>query len=109
MSYNYRLSEEAESDIYNSYLWYGNQKEGLREEFLDALDAAGQAIGGNPLTYRSCYKNIVRTFVVDRFPYLVLYVVEGNDIDVISMFNTNQDPPDRESRFAVWPRRRACF
>jgi len=33
MSYNYRLSEEAESDIYNPYLWYGNQKEGLGKNF----------------------------------------------------------------------------
>ena len=98
MPYNYRLSEEAESDIYDSYLWYENQKEGLGEEFLDALDAAGQAIAGNPMTYRIRYKSIVRAFVVDRFPYLVLYVVEGKDIDVIAVFNTNQHPKKWKER-----------
>lgn len=92
ISYNYRLSEEAESDVYDSYLWYEKQKEGLGEEFLGALDAAGQALMSDPATYRIRYKKKVRAFVVDRFPYLVLYVVNGNDIDVISVFNTNQHP-----------------
>lgn len=92
MPYNYQLSEEAESDVYDSFLWYEKQKEGLGEEFLEALDAAGQAITNNPTTYRIRYKNRVRAFVVDRFPYLILYVVNGNDIDVLSVFNTNQHP-----------------
>lgn len=92
MPYNYQLSEKAESDVYDSYVWYEKQKEGLGEEFLDALDAAEQAITGNPTTYRTRYKKKVRAFVVDRFPYLVLYVINGNDIDVISVFNTNQHP-----------------
>lgn len=51
MPYNYRLSEEAESHVYESYVWYEKQKEGLGEEFLEALDAAEQAITGNPTTY----------------------------------------------------------
>jgi len=92
MPYNYRLSGEAESDVYDSYVWYENKKEGLGEEFLDALDTAERAVSDNPLIYSLRYKKIVRAFVVDRFPYLVLYVVNGNDIDVISVFNTNQHP-----------------
>ncbi|SMD46198.1 ParE toxin of type II toxin-antitoxin system, parDE [Aquiflexum balticum DSM 16537] len=92
MPYNYQLSEEAESDVYDSFLWYEKQKEGLGEEFLEALDAAGKAITINPTTYRIRFKNKVRAFVVDRFPYLILYIVNGNDIDVISVFNTNQHP-----------------
>jgi plasmid stabilization system protein ParE len=44
MPYNYQLSEEAESDVYDSYVWYEKQREGLGEEFLDALDTAERAI-----------------------------------------------------------------
>jgi len=40
MAYNYRLSEEAEADVRDSYLWYEQQKVDLGEEFLMALDAA---------------------------------------------------------------------
>ncbi len=56
MTYNYRLSEEAESDFYDSYVWYEKQKEGLDEELLDALETAEQAITGNPTTYRTRFK-----------------------------------------------------
>ncbi len=35
--YNYRVSTEAELDIYESYLWYEKQQSGLGEEFLETL------------------------------------------------------------------------
>jgi plasmid stabilization system protein ParE len=92
MAYNYRLSEEAESDIYEGYEWYKSKRKNLGEEFLASLDQAREAITSNPKTYGVRYKNKVRAFVVNRFPYMVLYVVKGNDIDVISVFNTNQHP-----------------
>lgn len=38
--YNYQLSEEAESDVFDSYRWYEKQREGLGEEFMESLDAA---------------------------------------------------------------------
>lgn len=71
MPYNYQLSEEAEEDVYEGYLWYEEQKTGLGEEFLAALDAAEIAIVSNPNTYQVRYKKKVRTFVVNRFPYLI--------------------------------------
>lgn len=92
MPYNYQLSEEAESDIYQSFLWYERQQVGLGIEFLDVLDVARQAITGNPLTYRIRYKNKVRAFIVNRFPYLIFYILNENNIYVISVFNTNQHP-----------------
>ena len=98
MRYNYQLSEEAEWDVYESYLWYEKQKEGLGEEFLEALDAAKQSIVSNPKTYRIRYKRKVRAFVVTRYPYLVIYVVNGNDIDVISVFNTHKHPQGWKKR-----------
>lgn len=92
MSFNYQLSEEAEHDIEEGYVWYEDQRTGLGEEFLESLDQAKSAIVQNPTTYRIRYKKKIRGFVVDRFPYLILYVVNGKDIDVISVFNTHQHP-----------------
>lgn len=92
MAYNYQLSEEAESDVYDGYEWYESKQKKLGEEFLENLDEAKKAITNNPKTYPVRYKKKVRVFVVNRFPYLILYVVNGKDIDVISVFNTNQHP-----------------
>lgn len=92
MAYNYRLSEEAEADVRDSYLWYEQQKVDLGEEFLMALDAAEKTIVRNPRASRIRFKKKVRAHVVDRFPYLILYIIEQDDINVISVFNTHQHP-----------------
>jgi len=92
MHYKYFLSEEAEFDVFESYIWYEKQKEGLGEEFLDALDSAETSICNNPLTYPVRHKKIVRAFIVDRFPYIIYYVIKKDVIYVISIFNTNQKP-----------------
>lgn len=92
MPYNYNLSQEAEDDILEAYVWYEEQRAGLGEEFLDALDIACQTLLLNPATYRVRYKKKVRAFLVDRFPYLILYVLEKKEVNVISVFNTSRDP-----------------
>lgn len=92
MPYNYQLSDEAERDVEEGYLWYESKREGLGEAFLLSLDHAGKAIISHPTTYRIRYKKKVRSFVIDRFPYLILYVINRSNIDVISIFNTNQHP-----------------
>jgi len=56
------------------------------------LDDAKKAILSNPRTYRIRYQKKVRSFVLDRFPYLILYIVEGKNINVISVFNTHRHP-----------------
>ncbi|MBS9522755.1 type II toxin-antitoxin system RelE/ParE family toxin [Litoribacter ruber] len=98
MIYNYQLSEEAEMDVMEAYSWYEKQKQGLGEEFLEALDHAKKVISSNPLTYKVYYKNKVRAFVLSRFPFLVLYLVDDIDINVISVFNTNQHPKKWKKR-----------
>ena len=98
MPINYQLSEEAELDVANGYEWYESKREGLGEEFLDSLDQAKAAIVANPTTYRVRYKKQVRGFIVDRFPYVIFYILTSESIDVISVFNTNQHPKKWKSR-----------
>ena len=98
MPYKYNLSKEAEGDMFEAYVWYEQKRAGLGEEFLESLDKAEQSIIQNPATYRTRYKRKVRAFLVDRFPYLILYVLEKKDVNVISVFNTNQDPKTWKKR-----------
>ncbi|MGY6521039.1 MAG: type II toxin-antitoxin system RelE/ParE family toxin [Mongoliitalea sp.] len=98
MAYNIRISDEAESDLLHSYRWYEEQKEGLGEDFLVVIDAGLQTISDNPMIFQIRYKKKVRAFVVDRFPYLILYIINGNDLDIISVFNTSQNPKKWKKR-----------
>lgn len=92
MPYNFNVSTEAENDMFEAYIWYEQQRAGLGEEFLESLDKAYESIIENPATYQIRYKKKVRAFLVDRFPYLILYILEKKDINVISVFNTSRDP-----------------
>lgn len=98
MPHNYSLSREAEDDMLEAYVWYEQQRAGLGEEFLESLDKAREAILQNPATYRARYKKKVRAFLVDRFPYLILYVLEKKDVNVISVFNTSRDSKSWKKR-----------
>ena len=92
MDYEFRLSQEAERDVLNGYVWYEKKRKGLGEEFLEALDTAEKAIVSNPRAFPFRYKKKLRGFVVSRFPYLILYKVDKYKILVISVFNTRQNP-----------------
>lgn len=98
MPYKYNLSQEAEDDMLEAYVWYEQQRSGLGEDFLESLDKARQAILQNPATYSIRYKKKVRAFLVDRFPYLILYVLEKKDVNIISLFNTSRDPKTWKKR-----------
>lgn len=98
MPFNYRVSKEAEADIYESYVWYEEEQAGLGEEFLQSLDAAKKAILKDPNMYGVRYKKKIRGYVVDRFPYLILYIVDEKNINVISVFHTRQHPKTWKER-----------
>ena len=91
MLYNITLSLEAEDDILNAYLWYEQQRPGLGKEFTDALEHSFLSIQSNPETYGFRKKN-VRGHLVKRFPYLILFLIEGIDVRVISIFHTHRRP-----------------
>ncbi len=99
MPYDYNLSQEAEDDMLEAYVWYEQQKPGLGEKLLESLGKAREAIIQNPATYSFRYKKKVRAFLVEGFPYLILYVLEKHNANVISVFNTSRDPKIWKKRF----------
>jgi len=91
MQYSITFSEEAEEDIFSAYLWYEQQREGLGHEFKNAVKNASLSIQSNPLFYSFRSENI-RGCKTKRFPYLILFFVEGNNILVISVFHDSRKP-----------------
>ncbi len=92
MPYSYNLSDEAEDDMFEAYCWYEKQRAGLGEEFLEALEIARETLLKNPATYRIRYKHKVRGFIVHRFPFIIHYIVEKQEVNVLSIFRTSRDP-----------------
>lgn len=69
MRYEVQLSDEAEEDLLESFVWYERKQPGLGDEFLAEIQASFQLIGKSPESYRVRYRQKVRAFVVDRFPF----------------------------------------
>lgn len=97
MRYNYRLAQEAEQDIYEAYRWYEKETKGLGKKFLKALEKALENIVKNPLAYGIRHKEI-RGFPLKKFPYLLLYIINSSNIDVIAVFHTNKNPDTWQKR-----------
>ena len=51
MKVDIQLSKEAEKDVLKSFSWYESAKEGLGDEFLEALDFALKAKIPKPILF----------------------------------------------------------
>lgn len=91
MSFSINISELALKNTSLAVEWYEEKKAGLGLSFEEELKNCYESILANPATY-SYTSNFIRQAKIDRFPYVVLYEVFGEDIYVINVFNTNQDP-----------------
>lgn len=98
MAFTYRISTEAEKDITKAYSWYEKEHPGLGDNFLESLDTAREAILKNPLAFAFRYKSKVRGYVMEKFPFIILFILNDPFIDVISVFHTSQNPRKLEKR-----------
>jgi plasmid stabilization system protein ParE len=85
------LQPEAEADLAAAFRWYESQRFGLGTEFMQCVEAVFDRIRETPQLYPVVYHS-VRQALVRRFPYVVCYVDDGDDVDVIAVFHGHRDP-----------------
>lgn len=82
-------------DLAGAYRWYEEQRAGLGEEFLGAVEASFHAIQEFPEMFGRVYGE-VRRAVISRFPYAVFYRIEPKRIVVLAVVHMARDPK-------LWP------
>jgi plasmid stabilization system protein ParE len=85
------IAPEAEQDIDEAYAWYEEQRVGLGERFLTAVDACIQAICRTPEMHQTIHEQY-RRGLVRRFPYAVFYEYAEGKVTVYCVFHMSQDP-----------------
>ena len=75
----------------SAYEWYENQKDGLGEEFLSALDICYKKLELTPTFYKRI-SNEFRQVRLKRFPYVVVYEIIKNEVIVFAVFHTSRNP-----------------
>jgi len=99
MQFDFSLSGTAEKEIRKSFDWYEEQSNGLGFRFVNAIDDAVNSILKNPEAYQH-RKGNTREFVVDKFPYIIVYRFMKNDntIYILHIFHTSRNPKSKYKR-----------
>ncbi|HBR11803.1 MAG TPA: plasmid stabilization system [Chryseobacterium sp.] len=88
--YTLEIKEEANLEIIDAYSYYENQQSGLGETFFEQLGLYFKRITENPKHFE--IKNNYREAYIKKFPYLIIYRIEEDNVVVYSVFSTAQNP-----------------
>jgi toxin ParE1/3/4 len=91
MAYNLSLQTEAILEIQEAFEWYEEQKEGLGYELLEEIEACYNNLKTHPERY-SYINGFYRRIKTNRFPYILIYEIWGDDIIVNSVRHIKRKP-----------------
>ena len=94
MSYTLSFKPLAEAEIAEAFAWYSKPDIGMGTAFLDELERIERFIRFNPLLYPRVEAD-VRRASFRRFPYSLFYVIDDNQVEVLSCFHQQRDPINR--------------
>lgn len=87
------VSNEAEDDLDEAFIWYEMQKPGLGVDFILLVEDAFDFICKNPGIFTRESENISRHFIT-RFPYSIYFSTESeeNRIRIIAVLHHRRNP-----------------
>jgi plasmid stabilization system protein ParE len=97
MSLPIQFLPEAKAEFDAAADWYESKRAGLGLDFIRRVREVFVRIAGNPRLHAKVYRE-VRRAIVSKFPYVVLYQEEPNQVLVISIFHASRDPSIWKSR-----------
>ncbi|NQX00489.1 type II toxin-antitoxin system RelE/ParE family toxin [bacterium] len=90
-------NREAEDEFFDAAGYYERQDEGLGERFVIHIRATVTRVCENPFMAH-CFDDDCRKVKTDKFPYVVIYYVEGELIQITSIMHTSRHPDSWKSR-----------
>ena len=98
MIYHQTILPEAQDDFDEAVGWYTKEKKGLGKRFGKAVRQVLKSLRRTPKMHGVVVKDVRRAVVKDFPSYVVLYRVSGQEVIIISIFHTSQDPSKWQSR-----------
>ncbi len=91
-----RLLAPALEEIIDAALWFDAQRAGLGSEFWQWTDAVLSRIADNPLAFAksefATTKYDFRSAAIRRFNYVVHFLVEANEVQIVSIAHGARQP-----------------
>jgi len=90
MGFSLRINHSAQNDLESSISWYEAKKVCLGKRFLNDLEKTLSRIQTNPYIFK--VENNYRNALLDIFPYIVIFEIDHQEIIILAIFNTHQNP-----------------
>ena len=98
MSYTVELTLRAHQDVMETILWYETQRQGLGAEFYSSIERIKEFLTINPEMFEIKYRNNIRWAITERFPYMVVFLIDNNKVVILAVISTYRNPK-------IWRRR----
>jgi toxin ParE1/3/4 len=80
------VTDEAREELLAAAIWYDDQRVGLGDEFLSAIDEVLERVSEAPLSYpRDRFDERARRALLSRFPFAVVFLVHADDVRVVAI------------------------
>jgi len=89
----YRLTAQIEAilKVDDAFNWYEDQQPGLGDKFIEEVEVCYEHLRVNPWRY-SFINHQYRRIKTNRFPYIIMYEIEGDTVIVTNVRHTKQKP-----------------
>ena len=82
---------DARADVLEAYDWYADRSQIAADAFQEEIKRAGIAIQRNPLLWGN-YLFGTRRYLLKRFPYIVVYRLAEDRIEIIAVVHGRRRP-----------------
>ena len=82
MSFKVLVSNDAENDLDEAFLWYESQMEGLGEKFIHNIDKGFEFIRSHPKASSIVFPNAIKRHIIKNFPFGIYYIIDEKLIHV---------------------------
>ena len=98
MKRGFVLRRAAEMEYDDAIAWYDGEREGVGQEFRATIEKYFHRIAENPEWFPKIRGEVRRAVVLGRFSYVIHFVVEEEQIVILSVFHTSRDPEQLKYR-----------
>lgn len=88
---NFSFHPDAEAEFFEAIDYYESCEQGLGYDFSIEIHSTIQYIINYPSAWPP-FSGDIRRCLVNRFPYGVIYSIEGNDIFILAIMNLHREP-----------------
>ena len=97
MTRNVRFHPLATAEVVEAQLWYEDRVAGLGARFVDALRATTERAArwpnaGSPTDRDDSGDPLQRRVALAGFPYVVVYRVDGEDVEILAVHHERRRP-----------------